>query len=145
MLTERELQISPIVQESVVHNTKVRPVAYVYLQTRMPAGAILLSGRFTIHPPSIVIGPEDLMATACLLTRSYTVLTHHRDYADAHDVAQSHGVALWCRGRDPGSRVLPRFPILSRFLAADQRPRLYISCAPNSHSGWRGHEDVLSR
>ena len=25
MLTERELQISPIVQESVVHNTKVRP------------------------------------------------------------------------------------------------------------------------
>jgi len=26
MLTERELQISPIVQESVLHNTKVRPV-----------------------------------------------------------------------------------------------------------------------
>jgi hypothetical protein len=26
MLTERELQISPIVNESVLHNTKVRPV-----------------------------------------------------------------------------------------------------------------------
>jgi hypothetical protein len=26
MLTERELQISPVVQESVLHNTKVRPV-----------------------------------------------------------------------------------------------------------------------
>lgn len=26
MLTERELQISPIVQESVLHNTKVRPL-----------------------------------------------------------------------------------------------------------------------
>lgn len=31
MLTERELQISPIVQESVVHNTKVRPVLHAVL------------------------------------------------------------------------------------------------------------------
>jgi hypothetical protein len=145
MLTERELQISPIVQESVVHNTKVRPIACVTLQRRMPGGAILLSGRFTIYPTSILIGSEGLMVTAGLSIRSCTVLTLHRHYADAHDVAQSHGVALWCRGRDPGSRVLSRFPILSRLLASDQRPRLHISCAPNGHSGWRGHEDVLSR
>jgi len=30
MLTERELQISPIVQESVQHNTKVRPVRVAF-------------------------------------------------------------------------------------------------------------------
>lgn len=29
MPTERELQISPIVQESVIHNTKVRPTVAV--------------------------------------------------------------------------------------------------------------------
>jgi len=52
MLTERQLQISPIVQESVMHNTKVRPVptatpghspsAHSQLTTRALSGSVQL-------------------------------------------------------------------------------------------------------
>lgn len=58
MLTERELQISPIVQESVMHNTKVRPVAEFTLPT--PSFRIPCSCHVAL-PCSHVVGLPPLL------------------------------------------------------------------------------------
>jgi hypothetical protein len=124
MLTEREQQISPIVLESVAHNTKVRaPVPSSLTQLRIcPDGA---------NPR-----PQP---------RSRARHANASWRTDTHDVAQPHGVAVRRRRRRPGSGVLPGLPVLPRLLAADHRPRVCAPGAAGGGAGWRGCGDVLSR
>ena len=58
MLTERELQISPIVQESVLHNTKVRPVPPPRHTCCRPAFVLLTDLSETLHEPVQLLPPS---------------------------------------------------------------------------------------
>lgn len=54
MLTERQLQISPIVQESVMHNTKVGPVPTA-TPGHSPLTTRAISGSVQLWTPSFYI------------------------------------------------------------------------------------------
>lgn len=60
MLTERELQINPIVQESVLHNTKVRPVpAPTPMPSLLSAQSLrFFSSSYLIYFPALRTKPK---------------------------------------------------------------------------------------
>lgn len=103
MLTERELQISPIVQESVLYNTKVRPVptcsSPVIISTigskssNLGLTASLNSELACNYITCIRIFFLTAIATAPIssLTKPGTaILSHHPQITNPHPIPTAH-------------------------------------------------------
>jgi hypothetical protein len=108
------MQISPLVPDSIIHNTKVCRAK--------------VNGHQTLRTPSQIPLQTPIPSLAFYLP---SPVTSNLTFPDPHNYPQPHRLPHRHRRRHPRSRVLPRLPILPRLHAPHHAPHLHLPRAPH--------------